>query len=315
MATKQQPRSENEMNLGSFGEKPQPTKAAKKRVGKALKKVAAETGISGPAIGAESIPISGDAKAAAKKVDEKSVRRDYVVKVQADAAYIAKEFREFGKFAEEAEIAISNRDAYFKSRIAVPEFFKRCQNVRDFFAVKSPTNTDEFLLGADGVTKYFRAQGFFKDEIGITFQYVSRQMLKHRELYEMLTGEKLPPKSHAGGRRTGRSGRSTGQGNSESPAGKVNLDELPEEVRSKVLATINNPAQPTESVIEIADTVDDKVQQAYAAIQKFVPADARGRDEFFSKLQDKLDEARQPAIDVAYSTLTGQPKDGDSVAA
>ena len=32
---------------------------------------------------------------------------------------------------------------------------------------------------------------------------------------------------------------------------------------------MHNPAQPTESVIEIADTVDDKVQQAYAAIQKF----------------------------------------------
>jgi hypothetical protein len=79
---------------------------------------------------------------------------------------------------------------------------------------------------------------------------------------------------------------------------------------------MNNPAQPTESVIEIADTVDDKVQQAYAAIQKFVPADARGRDEFFSKLQDKLDEARQPAIDVAYSTWTAKPQlAGGAVAA
>jgi hypothetical protein len=140
-------------------------------------------------------------------------------------------------------------------------------------------------------------------------------MLKYRELYETLTSKKLSPKSKAGGRRTGSTGRSTGSGSS-SPAGKVSLDELPEEVRSKVLATINNPPQPTEAVIEIADTVDHKVQQAYAAIQKFVPADARGRDEFFSKLQDKLDEAHQPAIDLAHSTLTTKPQlAGGTVAA
>jgi hypothetical protein len=292
MATKQQPRSENEMNLGSFGEKPQPTKA-------------------GPAINAESINLSGDTAILAKQVDDTAVRRGLVEKAQANYEVVRKEFREFGKFCEEAEIAISNRDAYFKTRMANPEFYRRCQDIRDFFATKSP---DEYFVGEHG-TKYYRAQDIFPAELGVTFQYVSRQMLKYRELYETLTGDKLPPKSHAGGRRTGSSGRSTGQGNSESPAGKVSLDELPEEVRSKVLATMNNPAQPTESVIEIADTVDNKVQQAYAAIQKFVPADARGRDEFFSKLQDKLDEARQPAIDAAYSTLTVQPKDGDSVAA
>ena len=308
MATKQQPRSENEMNLGSFGEKPQPTMAAKKRVRNALKQIAAEKGISGPAIGAESISLSGDTAKLAKQADDKTLRQDFVAKAQAKADFLVKEFKEFGELCREAETAIRNRDAFFNVRIKNPAFFKRCQDVRDFFALKSP---DEYLV--HNGEKYYRAPEFFLAAIGVTFQHVSRQMLKYRELYETLTGNKLPPKSNAGGRRTSSSGRRTGS--SESPAGKVNLDELPEEVRSKVLATINNPAQPTESVIEIAGTVDDKVQQAYAAIQKFVPADAHGRDEFFSKLQDKLDEARQPAIDVAYSRLTVQPKDGDSVAA
>lgn len=310
MATKQQPGSENEMNLGSFEEKPQPTKAAKKRVKNALKQIAAETGISGPALGAESINLSGDTAKLAKPTDVKTVRKEFVAKAQENADFLAKEFKEFRELCREAETAISNRDAFFNVRIKNPAFFKRCQDVRDFFATKS---SDEYLV--HNGEKYYRAPEFFLATIGVTFQYVSRQMLEYRELYETLTCEKLPPKSNAGGRRKGSSGRSTVQGNSKSPAGKVSLDELPEEVRSKVLATINNPAQPTESVIEIADTVDDKVQRAYAAIQKFVPADARGRGEFFSKLQDKLDEARQPAIDVAYSTLTVQPKDGDSVAA
>jgi len=307
MATKQQPRSANEMNLGSFEEKPQPTKAAKKRVKNALKQIAAEKGISGPAIGAESINLSGDTAKLAKQADEKAGRQEFVAKAQENADFLGKEFKEFRELCREAETAINKCDAFFNVRIKNPAFFKRCQDVRDFFATKSP---DEYLV--HNGEKYYRATEFFLAAIGVTFQYVSRQMLEYRELYETLTRDKLPPKSNAGGRRTG---RTTGQGNSESPAGKVNLDELPEEVRSKVLATMNNPAQPTESVIEIADTVDDKVQQAYAAIQKFVPADARGRDEFFSKLQDKLDEARQPAIEVAYSTLTAQPKDGDSVAA
>jgi hypothetical protein len=303
MATKQQPRSENEMNLGSFGDKPQPTKAAKKRVKNALKQIAAEKGISGLAVGAESINLNGDTAKLAKQADEKAVRKEFVVKAQETADSLVKEFKEFGELCRNAETAISNRDAFFNVRIKNPAFFKRCQDVRDFFATKS---RDEYLV--HNGEKYYRAPEFFLAAIGFSFQHVSREMLKHRDLYETLTGNKLPPQSKAGGRRTGSKGSNAGSGSSESPAGKVNVDELPEEVRSKVLATINNPAQPTESVIEIADTVDDKVQQAYAAIQKFVPADARGRDEFFSKLQDKLDEACQPAIDVAYNTLTAKPQ-------
>ena len=310
MATKQQPRSENEMNLGSFGEEPQPTKAAIKRVKNEVKQIVAAKGISGPAIGAESITLSGDTAKLSNKADGKAVRQDFVAKAQANYEFIREEFREFSKLCEEVDIATSNRDAYFNARIKNPDFYGRCQDIRDFFATKSP---QDYLVGEDG-TKYFRSQDIFPAELGVTFQHVSKQMLKHRELYEALTGEKLPPKSKAGGRRSGSTGRSTGP-RSSSPAGKVSLDELPEEVRTKVLATINNPP-PTESVIEIANTVDEKVHQAYAMIQKFVPADARERDEFFSKLQDKLDEARQPTIDVAYSTLTAKPQvTGGTVAA
>lgn len=312
MAEDKETRSGSKMNLGSFElatEDPQATKAAKKRVRKVQKQIAAEKGISGPAIGAESISLSGDTAKLAKLVDDKVVRQEFVAKAQANYELIRKEFREFGKFCQEADIAISNRDAFFKARILNPEFYRRCQDMRDFFVTKP---SDEYLVGENG-TKYYRAQDLFPAELGVTFQYVSRQMLKYRELYETLTGDKLPPKSNAGGRGTGGSRRSTGSG--DSPAGKVSLSELLESLsegqRAKVLATINTPAQPSESVIEITETVDEKVQQAFAAIQKFIPADPRGRDEFFSKLQEKLDEARQPAIDVAYSTLMAQPQLAD----
>src|ERR1700745_1146453 len=105
MATEQQLRSENEMNLGSFGGKPQPTKAAKKRVKNAYRQIAAEKGISGPAIGAESINLSGEPAKRHKQADEKAVRQEFLAKAQANYEFVRKEFREFGKLCEEADIA------------------------------------------------------------------------------------------------------------------------------------------------------------------------------------------------------------------
>jgi hypothetical protein len=329
MATEQQLKSANEMNLGSFEEKPQPTKAVKKRVKNALKQIAAETGISGPAIGAESVNLSGDTAKLAKQADEKTVRQEFVAKAQANYEFIRKEFREFGKLCEEEDIATSNRIAYFNARILNTDFYRRCQDICDFFATKSP---QDYLIGEDG-TKYFRAQDIFPAELGVTFQYVSRQMLKYRELYETLTGDKLPQKSNAGGRRTGSTGRSTGSGSS-SPAGKVGLDELlerlPEEMHEKVLAQING-TKTTETPIDSPDesqkheeesaltlSLDDKVRRVVTYARDFArllsPAQ---KEEFYGKVIDTLSAELQPPIDVPLRTLTLQPQltEGDSVAA
>lgn len=314
MATKQQPGSENEMNVGSFGaatEKPQPTKAAKKRVGKALKEIADEKGISGPAVGAESVNLSGDTAKIAKQADEKTVRKEFVAKAQENADFLAKEFKEFGELCREAETAISNRDAFFTVRIKNPAFFKRCQDVRDFFATKSP---DEYLV--HNGEKYYRATEFFVAAIGVTFQYVSREMLKHRELYETLTGEKLPPKSHAGGRRTVGTGRSTGQGTSESPAGKVNVDELPEGLRKKVLAQING-TQATETLVpdEVApefanaDELVEAIVNLLAIAETFAPTD---RLNILRAVQQDVQQRLSETIDVPFSVRLTE---GDSAAA
>jgi hypothetical protein len=314
MATKQQPASENEMNLGSFEaatEKPQPTKAAKKRAGKVLKEIAAETGISGPAIGAESINLSGDTAKLAKQADEKTVRKEFVAKAQENADFLVKEFKEFGELCREAEIAISNRDAFFNVRIKNPAFFKRCQDVRDFFATKSP---DEYLV--HNGEKYYRAPEFFLAAIGVTFQYVSRQMLKYRELYETLTGDKLPPKSNAGGRRTASTGHSTGSDGS--PAGKVGLDEflekLSEEVRGKVLAEING-TQATETPDEVfpkfsnAGELVEAIVNLLAIAETFAPTD---RLNILRAVQQDVQQRLSETIDVPFSA---QLTDGDSVAA
>ncbi len=315
MATKQQPRSENEMNLGSFGEKPQPTKAAKKRVKNALKQIAAETGISGPAIGAESINLSGDTAKLAKQADDKTLRQEFVAKAQANADFLVKECKEFGELCREAETAINNRDAFFNVRIKNPAFFKRCQDVRDFFATKSPHE----CLVHNG-EKYYRAPEFFLAAIGVTFQYVSRQMLEYRELYETLTGDKLPPKSNSGGRRTSSTGRSTGSGSGESPSGKVNVDELPEELRKKVLAQING-TQATETCVpdEVvpkfsnAGELVEAIVNLLAIAETFAPTD---RLNILRAVQQDVQQRLGETV-VPFSVMTGQPQltGGDSVAA
>jgi hypothetical protein len=307
MATKQQPRSENEMNLGSFGEKPQPTKAAKRRVKNAVKQIAAEKGISGPAIGAESINLSGDTAKLAKQVDEKTVRKEFVAKAQENADFLVKEFKEFGELYREAETAISNRDAFFSVRIKNPAFFKRCQDMRDFFATKSP---DEYLV--HNGEKYYRAPEFFLAAIGVTFQYVSRQMLEYRELYETLTGDKLPPKSNAGGRRTSSTGRRTGS--EDSPAGKVNVDELPEELRQKVLAQING-TQATETPDEVVPTSSNAGELVEAIVNLLAIADTFAppdRLNILREVQRNIQQRLGETIDVPFSV---QLTEGDSVAA
>ena len=314
MATKQQSGSKNEMNVGSFEaatEKPQPTKAAKKRVGKALKQIAAEKGISGPAIGAESINLSGDTAKLANEADKKAVHKDFVAKAQENADFLAKEFKDFGELCREAETAISNRDAFFNVRIKNPEFFRRCQDVRDFFATKSP---GEYLVH-DG-KKHYRATEFFLAAIGVTFQYLSREMLKHRELYETLTGDKLPPKSNAGGRRTGSKGNNAGSGSGESPSGKVNVDELPEELRRKVLAQING-TQATETLVpdEVvpkfgsADELVEAIVNLLAIAEAFPTTD---RLNVLRAVQQDVQQRLSATIDVPCSA---QFTEGDSAAA
>ena len=75
MATKQQPRSENEMNLGSFEGKAATDKGGEKASREGAERNRGRDWHQGPAIGAESIRLAATAKLA-KKADEKSVRRD-----------------------------------------------------------------------------------------------------------------------------------------------------------------------------------------------------------------------------------------------
>ena len=306
-------------------EAPQPTKAAKKRAEKA-KKGAYKAIVRGTE-GIESIRLNGDAAKDAKKADLAKADEDYVKSAQKDAEYLAKEFRAFGELCKEADIAVSNRDAHFKNRMLVPDFRNRMQNVRDFFAVhhNKPRALREakglYLKGKDG-KHYFSATEYFPAEIGVTYEYVRREVNKQMlALLEDAVIANPKPK------------RQPLLGKGDSPSGKVNLDELPDDARKKVLAAISGTETtmdipPAEGESDDASTqeapltasVDERVQAAFAYVEakyaRLMSLDEK--EDFYFKLSkkfydwdvppsapvgDESSEARKAAVSEAADNL------------
>jgi len=301
-------RSESPVNSSQApAEAPQPTKAAKKRAEKA-KKGAYKAIVKGTE-GIESIRLNGDAAKDAKEADLAKADEGYVKSVQKDAEYLAKEFRAFGELCKEADMAVSNRDAHFKNRMLVPDFRNRMQNVRDFFAVhhNKPRALREanglYLKGKDG-KHYFSATEYFPAEIGVTYEYVRREVNKQMlALLEdaVIANSKPRPQPRLG--------------KGDSPSGKVNVDELPEETRKKVLAAISGT--PTETPIDVPDesstmpdapplttTVPDRAQKAFGyAIACTKTLSASQREEFLNTLIGMLEDERQPDVQMQETEM------------
>jgi hypothetical protein len=277
-------------------EAPQPTKAAKKRMRKAVKKqyrkIVTDDG------DVKSIPLNGDALADAKAVDEAKARQMVIDGVQADAAYIAARLEKYTECVI-AEDEARQKRIVFADTFRDPEVRKRCQNVRDFFATKK---AHEFLLGKDGVTRYFTAPEYFRNEAGVTYEYIRRLDIRFKLVMPLLTdGTAQPPQPRT---------RQPRVSPSDSPSGKVNVDELPEDARKKVLAAING----TETTIDIppgegesddaftqeaplAASVDEKVRAAFAYVEakyaRLMSLDEK--EDFYFKLSKKFYDWDVPA--------------------
>ncbi len=296
-----------------------PTKAAKRRMRKAQRKAAAEAGLTGKAEGAESIALSGDTLAKAKAADEAKARQIVIDGVQSDAAYIAARLEKYTECVI-AEDEAKQKRIVFAETFRDPEVRKRCQTVRDFFATKK---THEFLLGKDGVTQYFTAPEYFRNEAGVTYEYIRQLDIRFKPVMPLLTdGTAQPPQPRTRQHRVSPS---------DSPSGKVNVDELPEDARKKVLAAISGtetmidipPAEgeiPQESETVVADprpkpplaeemsplvaTVDEKVRWVVSYANRFVGSISRPlmsvdeKEEFYRQLSDKFRTQVQFPIEV-----------------
>jgi hypothetical protein len=300
-------------------EAPQPTKAAKKRIRKAQRKAAAEAGLTGKAEGAESIALSGDTLAEAKAADEAKARQIVIDGVQADAAYIATRLEKYTECVI-AEDEARQKRIVFADTFRDPEVRKRCQNVRDFFATKK---TPEFLLGKDGVTQYFTAPEYFRNEAGVTYEYIRRLDIRFKPVTHLLPdGTAQPPQPRT---------RQPRVSPSDLPSGKVNVDELPEDARKKVLAAISGTGTtvdipPAEGESDDAFTqeapltasVDEKVRAAFAYVEakyaRLMSLDEK--EDFYFKLSKKFNDWDAPAAPQAELKVTTYEREvGEGIAA
>lgn len=263
-------------------EAPQPTKAAKKRMRKAVKKqygkIVTDDG------GVKSIPLNGDALAKAKEADEATARRVVIDGVQADAAYLAARIEHYTELAI-AEDEAKQKRIVFADTFRDPEVRKRLQNVRDFFATKK---SHEYLLGKDGVTQYFTAPDYFCNECHVTYEYVRRLSKDNRfkMVTPLLTDGRGNPQPQLCDGTEGGSARGedrTNESRNQAPKeSDINPDDDWDETPSKV-----NPPQQEEA--NHAASVDEKVRSVLAYAERFARLmSVDEREEFYSKLVDKL---------------------------
>lgn len=273
-------------------EAPQPTKAAKKRMRKATKAALAK--VTDGLKDMKAVPLNGDTLAEAKQADEATARREFIKSVNADAAAVAEKWLKYGELCEAEDEAKQKRTVFRESFEGDAALRKRWQNVRDFFVTKK---THEFVTGKDG-TQYFTLPEWCKGECGVTYEYLRRLDPRYTKLKNQIEGTKL---EGSGKPRVSPS---------DSPSGKVNVDELPEDARKKVLAAISG----TETTIDIPTakgeshdaftheapltaSVDEKVQAAFAYVEakyaRLMSIDEK--EDFYFRLSKKFYDWDVPA--------------------
>jgi hypothetical protein len=284
-------------------EAPQPTKAAKKRMRKARKAALAK--VTDGLKDMKAVPLNGDALAKGKEADEATARRKVVESVNADAAAVAEKWVKYGELCEAEDEAKQKRIVFRENFEGNCALRKRWQNVRDFF-VTLPTlphavleTMGLYVTGRDG-THYFTLSEWCKGECGVTYEYLRRLDPRYAKLKNQIEGTK--PEG------SGKPRLSAG----DSPSGKTNIDELPEEARAKVLAAINGtPSEaPKETPIEIPDVppltmnVRDRVQLAFGfAITCAKLLSPSQKEEFFNTLISMLEDERQPDVQMQETEM------------
>ena len=282
----------------SPAEAPQPTKAAKKRARKAMKAALGE--IVKGSDGIESIPLNGDALAKAKEVDGATARRVVIDSVQADASYLAARIEKYTELAI-AEDEAKQKRIVFADTFRDPEVRKKMQNVRDFFATLPRLShgvlekRGEYLLGKDGVTKYFTATDYFRNECGVTYEYIRR--LDHRfSVFFALAEVNKPPKAQS-------ELTDGGSARGDDRASQSTQGDSPQE--NEIVITDPQPMAPlSEEMTPLSATVDEKVRWVVSYANRFVGSISRPlmtvdeKEEFYRQLSDKFRTEVEFLIDV-----------------
>jgi hypothetical protein len=270
-------------DLTAEAEVPPVTKAAATRAKKARKPKV------GKAEGAKTINLNPDELARGKKSDEEDARQKYLKSVSADASFVVGTLKGFAALCKTADEVIEARDEYFSRKFKNPDFAKRVQNIRDF----ASTKRNNEVLTIDG-REYTSVKAFFKAELGVTYEYI-RQLCEKGKLgaCNLLLEEGSPQTNQP---------RSAAQPTTVNPTGTpsetgINVPE-DEDVAFIPDGGTQQPEAQTVPEVNLSFSLAERVQSAFGfAASCTNHLSLSEKDEFYSKLIDRLQGELQPVID------------------
>ncbi len=295
-------------DLATEAEVPTATKAAASRAKKERKPKV------GKAVGALTIPLNAEELKRGKEKDEENTRQEYLKSVSEDASFLAVTMKGFAALCKTADEAIEARDEFFSEKMKTLAFANRVQRVRDFASTKHNNE----VLTIDG-KEYKSVKIFFKKELGVTYEYV-------RQLGKKLGRLALLLEEGQGNQQQGNAGTTiivnptgtpseTGINVSEAedvaliPDGGTGFAQ-PDDV---LVPHTNTPPAPE---VNLSFSIAERVQSAFGfAVSCTKHLSPSQKDEYFSKLINRLQDELQPAIDqtgFGYSRTAADVEGGPS---
>ena len=286
-------------DLATEAEVPPAAKAAASRAKKARKPKV------GKAEGAKTINLNADELARGKKADEEDARQEYLKSISDDASFLVVTMKGFAALCKTADEAIEAREKFFSEKMKTLAFANRVQRVRDFASTKHNNE----VLTIDG-KEYKSVKIFFKRELGVTYEYV-RQLGKKLGRLALLLEE--------------------GQGNQQqgnadttitvNPLGtrtEINVPPAGEETPTTETPATQQPEAQTVPEVNLSFSIAERVQTAFGfAVSCTKHLSPSQKDEYYSKLIDRLQDELQPTIDqtgFGYSRTAADLEDGPSTA-
>jgi hypothetical protein len=193
-------------------------------------------------------------------------RQEFLRGISDDASFLAAAMKPLGKLCKTADAAAKARDEYFSTKMNNPAFAERVQRVRDWGSNKQ--NNDVLVI--DG-KEYRSVKKFFKEELGVTYEYVLRFTAKAMRRLNFLLQDDDQPQANA----------------CLPPAN-------PPQARTAPPAAPRQPAAQELEILaahgmDVSFSVAELVQSAFGfAVSCTKQLSATEKVEFYSKLADRL---------------------------
>jgi hypothetical protein len=220
------------------------------------------------------------------QAEKNAERQKYIDSVSQDASDVIGEFAAYIPLYKAAQEAEEARDTFKKKLLTNPKFAAKVQRIRDFFATKK---YNEFLTvnGHD----YKSIKPLFIEELKITYDYVRKLGSQLGRLDNLLTpAEELKARQDAA--KAKREAKAA-----EKAAAEAAQQSTETETKSDTQQSANEVQPEVNLSFSIAERVQTAFGFAVSCTRHLSPAE---KDEYYSKLVDRLQDELQPAIDATH---------------